>query len=220
MKVLSAVMVAFVLILLTACTGSDVASNAPAESLPPESSPVTAETELPSSSSGSVVVEFDFEKQSGHASNQFAIWIEDADGHLVKTLYATDYTATGGYKNRPDSIALWVEKSELSSMEKSQVDAITGATPKAGSLSYTWDLTNENGDTVLPGEYTVYVEGSLRWKNSVLYSCNIVPGDSPSTVQADVEYTYEATDSQPALTSDSPENDMLKNVIVKFIPAT
>lgn len=47
---------------------------------------------------GTLTVTFDFEKQSGYASNQFAVWIEDVDGNLINTLYATRFTATGGYK--------------------------------------------------------------------------------------------------------------------------
>ena len=84
-----------------------------------------------------LTVEFNYEKISGSASNQFAVWIEDMNGKYINTLYATRWTANGGYKNRPDSIALWVEKSNLESMSKAEVDAIAGATPSAGSVSYT-----------------------------------------------------------------------------------
>ena len=217
---------AVMVISFSACSGGNNTSGElpPAELPPvesPSSTPESGETETATSSlelAGQVIVEFDYEKQSGHASNQFAVWIEDSAGNLVKTLYATKYTANGGYKNRPDSISLWVKKSELASMDKNQVDAITSATPKQGPVSYTWDLTNVNGETVAPGEYTVVVEGSLRWKNSVLYTAKIEVGGSPSAIQAEAEYSYEAADGQDALTSDSPENSMLQNVTVKYIP--
>jgi hypothetical protein len=120
--------------------------------------------------SGTLTVSFDYEKISGSASNQFAVWVEDMNGNYINTLYATKWTANGGYKNRPDSIAIWVNKSNLASMQKSEADAISGATPKAGNLSYTWDLTDTNGGTVALGEYKVFVEGTLRWKNYVIYS--------------------------------------------------
>jgi len=168
--------------------------------------------------SGKVIVTFDYKRQSGTASNQFAVWIEDMDGQLVKTLYATRFTASGGYKDRPDSLALWVEKSGLAAMTKSEVDAITGATPKAGNLSYTWDLTDVNGGVVSPGAYQFFVEGTLRWKNVALYSGVITIGDAPATVQADTEFTYVASDKQAALTSDSPENSMISTVTASFIP--
>jgi hypothetical protein len=169
--------------------------------------------------SGMLTVTFDLEKQSGYASNQFAVWVEDADGHLIKTLYATRFTANGGYKNRPDSIPAWVEKSGLASMEKSDIDAITGATPNAGTLSYVWDLTDANDNTVPFGEYSFFVEASLRWKNRVLYSGSITISDATTTAEASAEYFYEASDDQPALTVDSPENAMIGAVTARYAPA-
>lgn len=170
------------------------------------------------SGSGEAVIQFVFKNQSGRASNQFAVWIGDEGGNLIKTLYATRFTANGGYKNRPDSISAWVEKSGLASMKKSEVDAITGATPKAGALSYTWDLTDANGVRVPPGEYGFFVEGSLRWKNRVLYSGKITVSDDPSTARAEAEFFYEGTGDQPALDNDSPENSMIGSVTASFAP--
>ena len=167
---------------------------------------------------GTLTVTFDFERQSGSASNQFAVWIEDIEGNYVNTLYATQWTVQGGYRNRPDSIALWVEKSELTSMQKSDVDAVSGATPRAGNLSYTWDLTDRNGDTVPHGEYMFFVEGTLRWRNYMLYCGLIAIGNETVTVQADVEFVYEASDRQAALTSASSENSMITAVTASFVP--
>lgn len=177
------------------------------------------QTEMPTPESGTLTVTFDFGKQSGYASNQFAVWIEDADGKYIKTLYATHFTANGGYKNRPDSIPAWVEKSGLVSMTKNEVDAITSATPKTGTLSYTWNLTDTNGNAVPPGEYSFFVEGSLRWKNHVLYVGVIGISDVPTTAEASAEYFYEAADNQPTLSSDSPENSMIGAVMVSYTPA-
>ncbi len=177
------------------------------------------QAETPTPESGSLTVTFDFEKQSGYASNQFAVWIEDADGNFIKTLYATRFTANGGYKNRPDAIPTWVEKSGLASMPKNDVDAITGATPKAGTLAYTWDLTDANGDAVPSGEYSFFVEGNLRWKNRVLYSGSIKIDNAPTTAEASAKYLYEASGDQPALTSDSSENSMIGTVKASYAPA-
>ena len=92
--------------------------------------------EPPSFESGMLTITFDYEKQSGSASNQYAVWIEDMNGNYINTIYATQWTAKGGYKNRPDSIALCVDKSDLASMPDYYVDAISGATPRAGNVSY------------------------------------------------------------------------------------
>lgn len=169
--------------------------------------------------SDAVTITFDYIKQSGYASNQFAVWIEDTEGNMVKTLYATRFTANGGYKNRTDAIPTWVEKSGLASMEKAEIDAITGPTPKSGTLSYVWDLKDESGNRVAPGKYTFCVEGSLRWKNRVLYSGTIEVGDSQAAAQAEAKYFYEASADQQALTDQSPENAMLGKVTAAYIPA-
>jgi hypothetical protein len=172
-----------------------------------------------SPASDAVIVSFDYAKQSGHASNQFAVWIEDVDGHYIQTLYATRFTANGGYANRPDSIPAWVAKSDLPSMTRAEADAITGATPKSGTLSYIWDLTDKNGDAVAPGAYQFFVEGSLRWKNRVVYSGVIEVGGAAADAEASVEFIYEASADQSALDDAAPENAMIGPVTAAFIPA-
>jgi hypothetical protein len=174
------------------------------------------ESVAPSALSGEVAISLEYVRQSGSASNQYAVWIEDMGGKLLKTLYATQWTANGGYKTRPDSIALWVEKSNLAAMTESEVDAIGGATPRTGTQTYTWDLTDADGGAVSPGEYRFVVEGTLRWKNSVVYSGVIAIGDVPVTVQAGADFTYEASDRQAALTGDSPENSMIGSVTASY----
>ena len=132
---------------------------------------------------------FNFTRQSGAASNQFAVWIEDSQGQHVKTLYATKYTANGGWKRRASSIPVWVKKSGLADMTGVQVDALTGATPRDGTLTYTWDGTNSRGAAVSAGNYVIYLEGTLRWENQVLYRAPIRLGQGAATPEVGVEYT-------------------------------
>ena len=172
------------------------------------------------SASGEAVISFDYEKQSGSASNQYAVWIEGMDGKFIKTLFATKWTADGGYKTRPDSIALWAERSGLASMKKPETDAVSGATPKSGVQSYLWDLTDAEGEAVPPGKYMFFVEGTLRWKNFVLYSGVIEIGGVPDVARANAEFFYEASDRYGALTADSPENNMIGAVTAEFTPGS
>ncbi len=162
-----------------------------------------------------VSVSFDFEKQGGYASNQYAVWIEDADGTLVKTLFVTNFTAKGGYQKRPDAIPVWVERSAAGT---GVPDGVSGATPKSGSVRYVWDLTDQSGARVANGTYTFFVEGTLRWKNQVLYSGELVLDGNATTAEATAEYTYAASGNQPALNADSPENAMIGNVKAEYIP--
>lgn len=115
------------------------------------------------------------------ASSQYAIWIEDATGRLVCTLYATSFTAKGGYEYREDAIPIWVAKAKPQGMSSAQVDAITGATPRNGVLTYQWDGTNDKGRRVAPGKYKFFVEGTLYWKSRVIYSGELTWGSKEQT---------------------------------------
>jgi len=132
---------------------------------------------------------FTFTRMNGSASNQYAIWIEDTNGRFIKTLYATRYTANGGWRNRPTSIPIWVGRSGLSRMNNTQIDAVTGATPRTGSLTYRWDGTDSQGAAVPNGNYILFLEGTLRWENHVLYSAPIRLGRGPEAAYVSVEYT-------------------------------
>jgi len=221
MKHIAAITALMLIITLSACNNNDN----PIETIPTETTTTTSETsktgESPASTTGEVTITFDYEKIPGWASNQFAVWIEDIDGNYINSLYATRWTADGGYKSRPDSIKTWIERSGRDSMEKSEVDAISGATPQAGNLSYSWDLTDSSGNAVTQGEYKFFVEGTLRWKNHVIYSGVIEIGDTAVTVLAEAEYFFEGTNEgyEPnALAEDSPEVAMISGVTARFEP--
>ena len=175
-------------------------------------------TDTPVKATGEVIISFVYTRQSGAASNQHAVWIEDMDGGLVKSLFASRWTAEGGYVTRPDSIVIWATRAGLASMTSAEVDAVSGATPRTGPQSYVWDLTDTNGDTVMQGDYMIFVEGTLRWKNLVLYSGVITIGNESVTIQADPEFHYEESGRYAALTDDSPENNMIGSVTVEFLP--
>ena len=40
-------------------------------------------------------VSFNYQRQAGPGSNQYAVWIENEKGEFVKTLFVTSYTAKG-----------------------------------------------------------------------------------------------------------------------------
>ncbi|MCL2244025.1 MAG: DUF2271 domain-containing protein [Treponema sp.] len=153
-------------------------------------------------------VSFSFTRQSGSATNQFAVWIEDSGGRHIKTLYATRWTANGGYNRRPTSIPLWVKQSNLSQMSRNQIDAISAATPRTGNLTYTWDGTDSRGTAVPAGNYTLIIEGTLRWENQVYYRTPIRLGQGAAAPQASVEYTGDSA---------AAERTMIENVRVRVL---
>jgi len=202
----------------TAPEPSHEPSPEPPQEQKPETDAVSGATEMPALATGEVVISFEYTRQTGPASNQHAVWIEDMDGNLINSLFASRWTANGGFATRPDSIAVWAERAGLAEMSSDEVDAVAGATPSTGTQHYIWYLTDLNGNTVTQGNYMFFVEGTLRWKNYVLYSGIITVGESSSTVQGNVFFHYEGSDRYAALTSDSPENNMIGPVTVKFTP--
>ena len=143
------------------------------------------------SNSASAEISFILNRQSGSSSNQYAVWVEDSSGNLVKTLYATRYTANGGWERRAQSIPLWVNKSGLSTMAKRDIDAFTSATPRTGTQNYRWDGTDKNGISLAAGEYKVFLEATLRGENRVLYTASVTLGSgSGSAVEAQVRTEY------------------------------
>ncbi|MCL1817831.1 MAG: DUF2271 domain-containing protein [Spirochaetaceae bacterium] len=138
--------------------------------------------------SRSAEISFAYTRQNGSGSNQFAVWIEDAAGRYVKTLYATRFTASGGWQRRPLSVPLWVQKAGVKDLSGSDIDALTGSTPAAGSLKYRWDGTDAKGKAVPAGEYRVYLEATLRGENRVLYSAVIRLGAEAGEAAVTSEY--------------------------------
>ena len=137
-------------------------------------------------------ISFDFTRLSGFSTNQFAVWIEDTHGQYVKTLYVTKFTANGGWQRRPSSIPTWVNRSGISELSKAQIDTISGATPRSQKLVYMWDGKDSKGAAVPPADYVIYLEGTLRGENQVLYSAPIRLGGGPSTPVVSVVYTGDA----------------------------
>lgn len=164
--------------------------------------------DITNTSGGVLEVSFDFTRSTTPASNQFAIWIEDRNGNLIKTIYVTNFTANGGYERRKESLPTWVSKAKPAELTESEVDAVTGATPRTGRQIYKWDGTDENGNKVANGTYTVYVEGTLYWTSSVLFHGDFeVGGETQENISLLSDYTE----------NDSTNRDMLTNISVKYL---
>ena len=143
---------------------------------------------------GKLKISIDFNRSSTPASNQYAVWIEDMDGNVVKTLFVTNFTSNGGYAVRENSIPTWVAHAKPSDMDKTRIDAITVATPSTGTHSYIWDGTDDNGNRVADGTYIFYVEGTLYWSSIVRYEGTVNMGDSEnSTLDVKAVYTVTTT---------------------------
>jgi hypothetical protein len=163
----------------------------------------------------SVEVSFLFTRQTGYASNQYAVWIEDSSGAVVKTLYATRFTAKGGWKTREQSIPQWVKKANAANKKPAEIDAVTSATPGTGIVTYVWDGSGKNGEKAGAGQYRVFLEASLRWGWRVVYSA-VIHSDSRGVLRLDERYYDGNTEiSEANVSLEGKEKKMISNVTVR-----
>ena len=124
----------------------------------------------------SVELSFNYQKQSGAGSNQWAVWVENSEGKVVRTLTVTSFTSKGrggrrGYTFRPTCVPTWVKNAKAEEMSDEQIDAVTGATPKeSGIQTYIWDFKDAEGKDVPAGDYKIYLEATLYFNSILLYS--------------------------------------------------
>jgi hypothetical protein len=147
-----------------------------------------------------VEISLTFNRRSGIAANQFAVWIEDASGKYIKTLYVTKFVATGGWKSRPEAVPGWVAKSGIGAGTVTVADVSSGATPKSGPLTYVWDCTDAGGKAVPSGDYRFVAEGTIFWKDAVSYNGVISVGDKENSSTAEATYTTEAAKTSDMIT--------------------
>ncbi len=151
-----------------------------------------------------IEISFNYTSQAGPGSNQYAVWIEDADCHVVKTLFVTHFSVLGrsrngepaerGYRYREPCVSRWIKNVNADSLSDAELDAVSGATPKGGLQSFTWDFTDQNGQTVPAGEYTVYIQANLHDWTVKTFACKL-PKNVKSGVQEFTE-DYQNADAK------------------------
>jgi Predicted periplasmic protein len=159
---------------------------------------------------GLVEITLDYEKQEGSGGNQWAIWIEDEKGDLVKTVFVTNFTADGGYIPRPACTPIWVSKAkERGSLNENKIDAYSGATPQTGVHTYVWDLTDEDNNAIEKGTYTFVVEATLLMESEAIFKGEVaIGGDKEITIHP-----------EPKFTSDEERNkETIKSVVARYKP--
>ena len=129
-----------------------------------------------SKKASAVELSFNYQKQAGAGSNQWAVWIENSEGKVVRTLTVTSFTSKGrggrrGYTFRPTCVPTWVKNAKAEEMTDEQIDAVTGATPsQSGIQTYTWDFKDADGKEVPAGDYKICMEATLYFNSILLYS--------------------------------------------------
>ena len=156
-------------------------------------------------------ISFNYNKQAGPGSNQYAVWIENAEGHVVKTLFVTEFTAKGrsrdgskparGYTYRTSCVPTWVQHADAESLTDEQIDAFTGATPaESGVQTFTWDFTDQAGQPVAKGTYRFYLEATYNGASVVTYTGTVTSGDSAADLSMDISYIEASEDRKDMIT--------------------
>ena len=155
-----------------------------------------------SRNASAVELSFNYQKKSGPGSNQYAVWVENAQGKVVRTLFVTKFTSQGramggqerrrGYTFRPTCVPTWVKNAGAEQMTDEQIDAVTGATPaQSGVQTYTWDFKDAQGKAVPAGNYKIYLEATLYNNSIVLYSGSFSTSDKAGAITLTSKLTEE-----------------------------
>ena len=167
---------------------------------------------------GTFELSFNYTKQAGPGSNQYAVWIEDAAGKVVKTLFVTEFTSKGrsrdgskparGYTYRTSCMPTWVKHVGAESLTDEQMDAFTGATPaQSGVQTFTWDFTDQAEKPVAKGTYRDYLEATYNGNSVVTYTGTVTSGQKPGELKLDKSYMEESEDRK----------DMISDVTAKVL---
>ncbi len=154
-----------------------------------------------------VRVTYTWSRIKSRGSNQIAIWIEDTKGKHICTLFATRFTASGGYLRRPVSLSEWTAKFNLKSSTKEEVDAVTGATAESGKQILTWNGKDKSGKVVPAGTYVVRMEANIHDADKMFFRGEIKTGGSDQKTNGKITY------SSPELASG---NVLFKDVFVEY----
>jgi hypothetical protein len=123
-----------------------------------------------------VTVTYTWSRIQSRGSNQIAIWIEDSKGNHIRTLFATHFTVSGGYKYRPTSLSEWVSKYNLKNATREQVDAVSGSTPQSGKQTIIWDGKDQAGNIVQDGRYIVRMEANIHDQDRMFFRAEVNVG--------------------------------------------
>lgn len=100
------------------------------------------------------------------SSDQMVVWIEKPDSTFIQTLFISEYLAYGGF-NISSVCPDWSGRSGWKEISKENFDAVTGATPTPGKITFKLKVPK---DKVPDGEYRVSVEVHLAENYNELYS--------------------------------------------------
>lgn len=112
---------------------------------------------------------------------QTAVWVEDASGRHIRTLYVSGFS--GFAKEKQVVLPEFAERTRFE-----ETDGITGASIDWGKHSVSWNLLDRQGKRVPSGRYTLRIE--VSWWPSMRYetcAADLQVGGKPAEVSAPKE---------------------------------
>jgi hypothetical protein len=114
-----------------------------------------------------------------------AIWLEDQNGRLVKTLFVSHDLSSTEYR-MGDACPDWVNQAHWEKAEPSLVDAVTGPTPNVGSGALAFDVATLN---LAAGAYQFKLQVHISDKYNVLYTGRLSIGAASNEATLDILYS-------------------------------
>jgi hypothetical protein len=114
-----------------------------------------------------------------------AIWLEDQNGTLVRTLFVSHDLSSTEYR-MGDACPDWVNQAHWEKAEPSLVDAVTGPTPNVGSGALAFDVSKLN---LAAGNYRFKLQVHISDKYNVLYTGKLSIGDAANEATLEILYS-------------------------------
>jgi len=179
--------VVILLVSSLACAGTHVAVSAPA-------------------AAGQIVVSFLYMPPSQiEPTYHTAMWLEDKDGKMLKTLFVSTELSVNEYK-QGDACPDWLKQASWAKAEKSLVDAVTGPTPNVGGGTLAFDLAQLG---IAPGSYRFCFQVHIVEKYNVLYRGMVDAGTKAQDVKIEILHAGKPAGAE----------ELVKDVIVQYVPA-
>ncbi|WZP00777.1 DUF2271 domain-containing protein [Isosphaeraceae bacterium EP7] len=141
-----------------------------------------------------LAVDFEISPPTGKAGRYrrpyVAIWVEDADGLAVRTLTLWVQSTSPGPRWIPD-LKRWYKADQVRRLvdKTDLVETTSRATRPAGKYKVVWDGTDDRGQRLHQGKYTLSIEVAREHGTHQLIRKELTLGDTPiaETLEANVE---------------------------------
>jgi hypothetical protein len=187
-------------VVLASVLGVGVALETPTREVPPGPAYAAA-------APGVLRIDYVFERQARSASNQYAIWVETADGAYVASVFATSWIAHGGWNRRPMSMPDWRAAAGWAEASDALVERVARPVPDSGPQTLYWDGLTDTGAAAPPGEYVLRIEGNVQWERRIA-------AEAPFTIGPVAGRTSPGT----VVRDDQPADRMLTDLRATYLP--